>query len=91
MTYAPQLCDSYSWPRAMRSARARVAGQHDRITTAKTKYMECNNGSDNRPIPGTAKYDEETELLQEAADAMRNTPFVWPKDSLGEILKWPTQ
>jgi hypothetical protein len=27
------------------------------------------------PVPGTAKYDDETELIQEASDAMRNLPL----------------
>lgn len=31
-----------------------------------------------RPVPGTVEYDEETELMQEAADAMRNLPLVSP-------------
>ena len=34
-----------------------------------------------RPIPGTVEYDEETELMQEAADAMRNLPLVSPNVS----------
>ena len=29
-----------------------------------------------RPIPGTVEYDEETELMQEAADAMRHAPLI---------------
>jgi hypothetical protein len=32
-----------------------------------------------KPAPGTKEYDEETELLQEARDAMRNTPFIHMK------------
>jgi len=30
--------------------------------------------ADRRPVPGTTEYDDETELMQEAADAMRHLP-----------------
>lgn len=33
------------------------------------------------PLPGTVEYDNDTELMQEAADAMRNLPLVQPNTS----------
>lgn len=36
----------------------------------------CDSWTAIDPLPGTVEYDEETELMQEAADAMRNTPLL---------------
>jgi hypothetical protein len=60
------------------SVSEREAYEGEREKRQARRQRVANAGNQPTPTPGTAEYDEETELIQEAEEAMRNLPMVSP-------------
>ncbi len=73
MSFPPEITDSPEYQDFVESMVpfCRCTG-HNRPCDGVLAGGLCDNIQD--PVPGTVEYDEETELMQEAADAMRNLP-----------------
>ena len=67
--------------------RERAAGALALVDDLLKPHPNCQVAREKKPIPGTIEYDEETELMQEARDALRHLSGTQPNANLSNAPK----